>query len=315
MQKSSPRKPENPAKIAVKGRFVPHLSLLLAMLVWSSSFIALKLALSGLTPIQTMAGRMFTACIIFVPIWPGLFRAIRQQGQVGALLLLGLCEPCLYFLFETHALQLTTASQAGMVSCLLPLLVAVAAWPLLHERISPRGWLGLGLAALGVIWLSLAATPEKGAPAPLLGNALEALAMTCGACYTIAVRRLSYSYTALQITAVQSGIGLIFFALLLLLPASPTRIELGMDLPAWLPWASVVYLGACVTLGGYGLYNYGVQRLGAGQAAAYINLLPVMTLAMGVALLNEVFLPEQYLAAGLIILGLVLSQWRGKERG
>lgn len=298
--------------IPAKFRLVPHISLLLAMLVWGSSFIALRLALSGLTPIEVMAGRMFAACIVFLPLWPALFRAIRQHGRVGALLLMGLCEPCLYFLFETHALQLTTASQAGMVSSILPLLVAVAAWPVLGERISPRGWLGFGLAALGVVWLSLAAAPDKGAPAPMLGNALEALAMTCGACYTIAVRRLSRCYNALQITAVQSGLGLVFFALLLFLPVSSARPDLGLELPAWAPWASVAYLGVCVTLGGYGLYNYGVQRLGAGQAAAYINLLPLITLGLGVALLDEMFLPMQYLASALIILGLALSQWRGR---
>lgn len=292
---------------------IPHLALLLAMLVWSSSFIALRIALSGLTPIETMAGRMLTACLVFLPLWGSIYRAVRQCGQILPLLLMGLCEPCLYFLLETHALQLTTASQAGMVASLLPLIVAVAAWPILGERISRRGRLGFGLAAVGVVWLSLAAAPEESAPNPLLGNAMEALAMFCGACYTIAARHLSRHYNALQITAVQSGIGLLFFALLLLLPVQTQPLSLGLDLPAWAPWASVIYLGACVTFGGYGLYNYGVQRLSAGQAAAYINLIPVITLMMGVGMLGETFLPTQYLASSLIITGLILSQWRDSE--
>lgn len=289
---------------------LPHLALFLAMCVWSSSFIALRIALSGLTPIETMAGRMLTACLVFLPLWPALIRAVRRNGQTGLLLVMGLCEPCLYFLLETHALQLTTASQAGMVSSLLPLLVAVAAWPILGERIALHGWLGYALAAAGVVWLSLAAAPAESAPDPILGNGLEALAMTCGAFYTIAARRLSRFYNALQITAIQSGMGLAFFSLLLFWPSQPQPLSLGLDLPVWGPWAAVLYLGGCVTFGGYGLYNYGVQRLSAGQAAAYINLIPVITLLMGVGLLHEVFLATQYMASALVIAGLVLSQWR-----
>lgn len=73
----------------------------------------------------------------------------------------------------------------------------------------------------------------------------------------------------------------------------------------------MLYLGGCVTFGGYGLYNFGVNRLCAGQAAAYTNLIPVFTLLFGVSLLHEVFLPSQYLASVLVIAGVLLSQWRG----
>lgn len=69
-----------------------------------------------------------------------------------------------------------------------------------------------------------------------------------------------------------------------------------------------------MTFGGYGLYNYGVSRLSAGQAAAYTNLVPVFTLAFGVLLLHEVFLPTQYVASALVIAGVLLSQWRKRAR-
>ncbi len=293
-------------------RLVPHLALLTAMCVWSTSYVALRIALSGLTPLQAMAGRMLVASLVFAPLWPRLFRDLRRHGHLGALLLMGFCEPCCYFLFETHALRLTTASQAGMVVSLLPLIVAGVAWVALGERISGRVWLGFALAVGGVVWLSLAAAPADNAADPMLGNALEALAMLCAAFYTVIARRLSPLYNPMQITAAQSGLGMLFFCLLLLfLPETSRPISLGLELPAWAPWASVLYLGGCVTFGGYGLYNFGVNRLCAGQAAAYTNLIPVFTLLFGVSLLHEVFLPSQYLASVLVIAGVLLSQWRG----
>ena len=113
----------------------------------------------------------------------------------------------------------------------------------------------------------------------------------------------------MQITAAQSGLGMLFFCLLpLFLPETSRPISLGLELPAWAPWASVLYLGGCVTFGGYGLYNFGVNRLCAGQAAAYTNLIPVITLFMGVLCLNEHMTPTQYLAAALVVAGVMLSQ-------
>lgn len=290
-------------------RLVPHLALLAAMCVWSTSYVALRIALTELSPLAVMAGRMLAASVVFMPIWAGLYRALRRQGHLGALLLMAFCEPCLYFLFETHALRLTTASQAGMVISLLPLTVAALAWLVLGERVGGRVWLGFALAVGGVIWLSLAAAPSENAVDPLAGNGLEAAAILCASLYTVMARRLSPLYSPMQMTAVQSGLGMIFFCLLFLaFPGGTEPVSLGFALPPWAAWASVLYLGGFVTFGGYGLYNYGVSRLSAGQAAAYTNLIPVIALAFGVRLLHEVFLPSQYLASGLVIAGVLLSQ-------
>lgn len=292
-------------------RIWPHLALLLAMCFWSTSYLAMRIALTALDPHSLMLGRMAVATLVLLPLWPHLWRAIRRYGQWRWLLFMGLCEPGCYFLLETNALRFTTASQAGMVIALMPLFVGLLAWFTLRERVGAQGWCGFGLAVGGVIWLTLAAAPQTSAPNPLLGNILEGLAIFCGSVYTVTARHLSSCYSPLQITAVQSLVGLVFFGLLhLLVPLEVTPVQLGIDLPEWAAWAAVPYLGCVVSLGGYGLYNVGVHRLSAAQAAAYTNLIPLLTLLLGVWLLREVFLPAQYAASALIIAGVLLSQWR-----
>mgnify|MGYP000734546156 CR=1 FL=1 len=286
-------------------RIWPHLALLLAMVFLSTSYVALRIALSALDPFTVMAGRMGVATLL---------RDLRRKGQWRWLLLMAFAEPCCYFLLETRALCLTTASQAGMVISLLPLITAVVAWRLLGERVSLRGWAGFALAVAGVVWLSLQSAVDETATAPVLGNFLEGLAMVCAALYTVLARRLSAAYAPLQITAVQSFVGMSFFAgLLALAPLDHTPVLLHVEVPDWAPWASVAYLGGVVSLGGYGLYNVGVSRLSAAGAAAYTNLIPILTLAGGVILLREVFLPGQYLASVLVVAGVLLSQWGGRK--
>ena len=292
---------------------LPHLALLTAMAFWGSTFVVLRIALTTLSPLQTMAGRMLVACIVFLPLWPRLWRELKAHGHLGTLTLMALCEPCLFFLFETNALRLTTASQAGMITSMLPLLVAVTAFATLREHAGLRMWLGFLLAVCGVTWLTLAAVPDEKAANPLLGNILEGVAMCCAAGYTVLARHLSAQYSALCITAVQAFVGMVFFCLLAAtVPESAAFVSLGRTFPAWAPWACLLYLGGIVTFAGYGLYNFGVKRLNAGRAAAYTNLIPVFALLFGIALLDEKLLPAQYGGAALIVLGVLLSQWRGK---
>ncbi|MBR3880005.1 MAG: DMT family transporter, partial [Mailhella sp.] len=79
--------------------------------------------------------------------------------------------------------------------------------------------------------------------------------------------------------------------------------------------ACVIYLGAAVMFLGYGLYNFALTGMPAGQAAAFMNLVPVCSLVLGVVFLQEHMTFMQYGAAALVVGGVVLSQMSGKKAG
>ncbi|MDO9083971.1 MAG: DMT family transporter, partial [Humidesulfovibrio sp.] len=58
----------------------------------------------------------------------------------------------------------------------------------------------------------------------------------------------------------------------------------------------------------YGLYSYGVSKMPASQASAFVNLIPVATVLMARFALGEVFGLGQYLASALVLAGVFLSQ-------
>ncbi len=289
-------------------RSTATLSLLLAMLLWASSFVALKIAFTGYHPMQVIFGRMLVASLCFLPFLPGFFRIKWRRQDLRYLLLMAIFEPCLYFIFEAKALENTSASQAGMITAILPLLVAVAAWALLKERISRLTLIGFFIAICGAILLSLAAEATSSSPAPLLGNLFELAAMICATGYTICLKHLSGRYSPLFLTAVQAFIGSIFFAFFLL-PAD-------VGLPEhWItgPGLAVIYLGTFITLGAYGLYNFGVSRIPASQAAAFVNLIPVFSVILGSVLLAERLTNWQWLAVIIVFSGVFLSRQGGKK--
>jgi len=284
---------------------LPFFSLVLAMLLWASSFVALKLAFRGYHPMQVIFGRMLIASLCFIVFIPAFRRIEWRRHDLKYLLIMAVCEPCLYFIFEAKALELTSASQAGMITAMLPLLVAILAWSILKETIRRQTLIGFTMAILGACWLSVASEITAEAPNPLLGNFCEFLAMVCAAGYTIALKHLSDHYPPLFLTAFQAFLGCLFFFPFLLIPdiGFPRHLETT-------PLLAVLYLGTFITFGAYACYNFGVSRIPASQAAGFVNLIPVFGVLLGMLVLGERLNAEQWLACGLVFCGVWISSRR-----
>lgn len=279
------------------------IALLFAMAMWGSSFVAFKFAILVYDPIVVVFGRMALALMLFMCTF-SMWKSTRfDKRDLWTICFMALCEPCMYFIFEGQALRYTTAVQAGMVASILPVLVALAAWWLLAERLTTQTWIGLILALGGVVWVSISGVETETSPNPLLGNFLEFLAMSCAAGYTISLKRLSAKYSPWFLTAMQALIGTIFFFPLLLLPS--TRLPDVVNVSAIM---AVLYLGSCISVGAYGLYNYGISKMPAWQASAFINLIPVFSLVFGWFFLGERLSMQQLCGAGVTLVGVLLTQ-------
>ncbi len=292
---------------------VPFLCLAGAVLLWGTSFVAMKYALTGFSPLAVVFLRMALASALLALVWGRVPKAGRRRGDLKWLGLMCLLQPCLYFLLEGYAVTLTTSAQAGMISSLVPLLVAAGAWAFLREALTARMFWGIFLSLCGVVWLSLGGTAEHNAPNPALGNVLELLAMCCASGYMLVLKHLSSRYDSWHLTGLQVFAGALFFlpGALATEPgwlADPTSALAAVPRDAWL---AVAYLGGVVTLAAFGLYHKAVACLSSAQAAASINLVPLVAVFAGWLLLGETLAPGQFAACALILAGVLLGQSRG----
>lgn len=279
------------------------LSLIFAMFIWASSFIALKAAMEDLGPFTVIFLRMLIASLCFLYFIKSFFKYDFSKKDIKFILLLALFEPCLYFIFESKALQFTSASQAGMITSLMPIITAMAAGYFLKEIITKQLIFGSLIAMSGAIFLSFQGVTTTSSPNPLLGNFLELLAMVCGAGYTITARYLSDKYSALFITAIQAFIGAIFFTPLFIYEYFTIPLNITMNSFLW-----VLYLGVVVTLAGYGLYNYALTKIQASKAAVFVYLIPVFTLILAYFILNEKLSVLELIACLVILFGVFISE-------
>ncbi len=275
--------------------------LLIATFLWGSSFIALKYAIDLYHPAVVIFLRMLTTLAICLLLWRYVKRFEYQSGDWKYLLGMSLAEPCLYFLFEGYALENTSASQAGVIVSCFPLIVAILAYIVLKEHLSKSIITGFVFCIVGGIALTLISPDTSAAPNPMLGNFLEFMAMVCAAFYAVCVKRLAHRYSPLSLIALQGISGSLFFAPFLLFVELPTQMTLeGLG--------AIIYLGSCVTLGAYGMYNYAISKVSVLTAAAFSNLIPVFTLLLASLILNEFLTWQQWLAIACVFVGVVIAQ-------
>ncbi len=292
-----------------KDSLLPTIGVIVATLLWSTSFISMKLALRAYHPMTMIFGRMAIASLVFLLFSKKLRQCRYHKGDWKYLLLMALCEPCFYFVFESYAMLYTTASQAGMVSSLMPLLVAFGSTLLLRERLGPTTIPGLLIAISGIGLISFQGVATESAPNPLWGNGLEFIAMGFAAGYTILGRFLGRRYSAFVLSASQMFIGTLFFLPMLFLPSTqlPTTFAL-------VPTLSIFYLGAFVSFGAYSLFNYGLQNIPASQASVFINLIPVFSVFFAWLILEESLTRFQSVGMLIVLCGVSISTWNPRRR-
>jgi len=281
----------------------PIAAILCAVGLWGGSFAAMRFVLQTLNPWSVMWLRMAIPVVLLLPLAGRLKHCAYQRGDWKLLIPMVLFQPCLYFLLESNALLLTTSSQAGVIAAFVPLMVAIGAWLLLAEPMRRRSIAGLALSMAGVAGLTLVQSDQGQAANPYVGNLLELCAMACAAANMLAIKKLSSRYNAWFLTALQVAAGSIFFlpGLWFLIGDQSTVFTAGL-IPA------ILFLGIFVTLGAFGLYNWGMSHVPAGKASIFINLVPVIAVFVGWLLMNEVLTVSQWIAAIAVLAGVWMSQ-------
>lgn len=290
----------------------PDLALLFVVLIWGLNFPVIKVILEPMPPYVVNAFRFLISAAVLggVHAWqargrPGAFWApLREHGPaVAGLGLLGYVGYQFLFIIGVNA---TSAGSAALIVSSSPIWTAVIARVLGMEQVTLRAWGGLSLSLVGTVLVVLAgygAADFSGDS--LFGNVLLLGGAVLWAGYTVLSRPV--------LRAGVSGTGLAFFGIVVALPFllgfGLTELDqvdwAGVD--GWV-WAALLFSGGLSTGIAYALWNFGVQVVGASQAAIFNNLVPVVALASGVLLLGERVTLYQLLGGALIVGGLMLMR-------
>ena len=280
-----------------RGRLGVRLLLLGCVVIWGWTFVAMKVLLAVMDPVELVGLRFAIGLPILLAvvhckrISMTFAAADRWPLRLGALLI------CVHFLVQPLGLHLTTATNTGWIIAVTPLVLAVLSAWLLREAMGRAQRAGIAVASTGVVVLISGGDVGKlwsGSTGDwvILGTAFT------WALYTIVTRDLARRRPPLAVTTAM-------FLPVTLLALAYAAWHSGIAIFGRLgprEWTALLFLGVLGTLAQW-FWQIGVARLGAAQAGIFLYLEPLATTALAVPLLGEPFSAAPALGGGLVLLG------------
>ena len=296
-----------------RNALIIYLPVFLAMVFWSFSFIWYKQVFLYYHPITVIVLRLvFAVPLLFtMSVLAGKLQRISRR-HLSLFVLLGFFEPFLYFLGECYGVNMISPTLASIIISLIPLLAPIPARYLFREKLSLANVVGLFISVAGVFLVVVGEGDSK--PVALAGVLLMLLAAVSAVCHSVFVRKLSESYNTFTIVTYQSTLGLVYFIPLFALTEFSQFIHMHHTPAMLLP---VIKLAVFASSFAFLLFVYSIQYLGMARTNAFVNLIPVFTAVLSFIILKERFTWLKIAGIGVVIAGLVFSQFnhfRGTRR-
>lgn len=287
-----------------------HLAALVTILIWGTTFISTKVLLVDFEPIEILFFRFLMGFLALIIAYPRRMRGTTKQQEV-TFAAAGLCGVCLYYLLENIALTYTMASNVGVIISIAPFFTAILTHLFLKqdEKLNANFFVGFIVAMIGICLISFNGAKMQ---LNLLGDLLALAAAIVWACYSVLTRKISaFGYHTIQTTRRVFAYGILFMIPALFLFECRFGVE---------RFANPVYLGNIIFLGlgasalCFVTWNTAVKILGAVKTSLYIYLVPVITVATSALILHENITIISGAGTILALLGLFLSEYRGKRK-
>ena len=234
-------------------------------------------------------------------------KQLRPNKWVGLLLtaLLGIFGYSTFFIW---GLKYVPAGQGTMVVASNPVFTMFFAILLFKEKWNRWVVLGMIIAISGSL---LAMT--KGEPTNLLqnfgfGQMLLLCALVCWVAYTLLARKVLIGIDSLTATTISSTFGFFMLTLTALWTESAEDWATVFQLNGS-QWFSLLGLAFGSTVLAYAWYFDGVKHLGAGNASAYIILVPILGILFSAVWLNEQVDFSLIIGGILAVSGLGIMHW------
>ncbi len=285
--------------------YLPYLAGSGVSLIFGLSFLFTKEALNSLSTIFLLSFRFILAALVLTVLrLTGVIKLNYKNKPFKELLILAFFQPIAYFTFETIGIKLTSASEAGIMVALIPIVVTILAAIFLKERPGKMQLVYILVSVAGVIFIVLMSGDLEGSGhilgiLPLFGAVLS------GGIYNILSRKLSVKYTPLEITYVMMWSGAIVFSICAAFSGSVNG-NLGTyvaSLSLINTIVPILYLGILSSVCAFFMLNYMLSKLPATNSTVFSNLGTVTTILAGVSIRHEALYWFQAVGGFLIILG------------
>tara|TARA_R110001583_G_scaffold16561_19_gene67949 strand:- start:10757 stop:11638 length:882 start_codon:yes stop_codon:yes gene_type:complete len=281
---------------------------LVAVAMWSTVASAFKITLDYFTPIQMLLVASCTTIVVLLSICyqQKKLHLVKQYFLKSPLyyLLLGLINPCLYYLLLFEAYDLLPAQQAQSLNYTWAITLSILAVPFLGQKLSRKDVIAIFFAYGGALVIA-----TKG----------DLLALDFSSPLGVALALLSTFFWAMYwiLNTKRNGDPIVSLLLcfLLALPAIVilTPILSDFNMPDWQGWLGAIYIGLFEM--GFAFVAWLTALRYAENTSKISNLIfisPFVSLLLLNLIIDEPIFPATIVGLVFIISGLLIQQIKNK---
>lgn len=282
----------------------------LASLCWAGNWVLGRAIRADVPPFGLTFWRWALASVILLPLVWGRLRADGAvvRAHLPLIAAMALLSAAMFQSMTYIGLHSTEAINALLVSATMPVFVVIIAFVVLHERVTARQALGIGISFCGVAYII-----ARGEPGRLLdlhlnvGDAWILAALVVWGLYSVLLKFKPKELSAVGLTFFIAVMGAGF-----ILPLHLWEVSQGLHVPLTAAGiGSVAYTGVFASVVALLSFNAAVARIGPSRAVFFLHLMPVFGAGLAVVFLGEHLAPF-HLIGFPVALGGVLWATSGK---
>lgn len=289
-----------------KSGAVSYLSILGALIIWSSSFVAIKIAYETYPPITLGAARFVAATLILGVLTLLPKNRIRlEKKDILPVAVSGLMGITLYAVLQNIAMQWTSASSATLIIASYPIITLLLETLIYKTKLSAVKVIGILIAIGGVVILSYVKA-EARQQNELLGIVLLIVAGIAWAFYNFLTKKVVNRYPSISLLFYQTLFGTLFMLPLSLFERAQWQA------PTLMTFSMMLFLGVFCSVIAFLLYNLGLKKLSPSSVTSMLNLVPIFGVFFSWLLLGERVTLQKVIGGTIVILGVMLSLRKSK---
>jgi drug/metabolite transporter (DMT)-like permease len=266
----------------------------ITILLWASSFAAVRASLQAFTPGHIALFRFLIASVLLAVFTLITRIKLPKLKDIPVIFLLGFLGIAAFHTAQNYGQVTVTAGSAAMIVSSVPIFTAMLATIFLGEKLKLWGWLGIFISFLGVFLIALG---EREGVKFDPGVFILLLAAIAAATYFVLQKPYLIRYSALQLVTYMIWAGTLF-----LLVFTPGLIEEVTSAPIEATVATI-YLGIFPSAVAYVTWSYALSRAPASIVVSFLYLQPVFAVIIAFIWLNEIPVLISIIGGVVTILG------------
>lgn len=294
-----------------------YLLLFIATIIWGVAGPVIKYTEGYLSPLIFLLYRLAIAGGVGVVALAVTHRHNWPKSAGQRLLLLVYCilstPVALGLLFIGY--NLTSALTASVLNAFYPILAAIVGMLFLHEHITKRENLGMGIALLGTALVIVEPYLNGGSTssANMLGNLLIIASLLIGVLVTVMTKLiLRHSTNPASLTHLSFIIGFIVLLPVVLFQTPPAEVIRQIATAPVMAHLGVLYMALVSGTIAYILWYWGQKTIEIGESAMLSYVYPLIALPLSIFWLHESITWSLVAGAAIIGVGVLIAETKKK---